>query len=366
MKKILYYGRGTLRSIRAACVSLQINTHLYNRKTDLPDFSWEKLEERWQYHDPHCYVLPEENHRQPVFLDLSIIIPLYNSAAYLLKLAKMLSAQKTNYSFEVIMINDGSKDNTESILHELAAKHGFIVPITQENGGISKARNTGIKIARGKFISFIDHDDEITENFVQRLLETALSSNADLVKCWYGQKYDSEVVATGMSTGFVWAGVYSRNIFEFVRFPEGYWYEDMINNFVLRPQANHIMEINDVLYYKNSTRNNASKKIWKSANYKCIEHIYLVRSLISCYRKLGLTDKRYLFERVLRECSSLAVNRTADLDEETRKLVFLACNDLVSDVLDEQDGSGLTKKDKVFYEAIVGKDYSKWLLAARL
>ena len=365
MKKVLYYGREVFRRIFAACVSLQINTHLY-RKTKLQDFAWEKLEEKWKYHDPHCYILPKENHKELKSIDLSIIIPLYNSEPYLHKLVEMLSAQKTNYSFEAIMVNDGSKDNTELILHELSVRHGFIVPITQENGGISKARNTGINQARGKYISFVDHDDEITENFVQRLLETAFYSNADLVKCRYGQKYDSEVVATGMSTGFVWAGVYSRKIFECVRFPEGYWYEDMINNFVLRPQAKYIIDIKDVLYFKNSTRNNASKKIWKSANYKSIEHVYLVRALIRCYRKLGLTDNKYLFERVLRECSALAVNRTADLDLETRKLVFLACNDLVLDVLDKKDISELTKKDKVFYEAIMGKDYSKWLLAARL
>ena len=109
-------------------------------------------------------------------------------------------------------------------------------------------------------------------------------------------------------------GVYKRELFENVRYPEGYWYEDMINNFIIRPQAKSIIDIEEVLYYKNSTKNNASKKIWKADEYKCLEHVYLVKSLAKDYFSLGLTDRTYLFERIMTECSTLAVVRTKKLD----------------------------------------------------
>lgn len=83
-------------------------------------------------------------------------------------------------------------------------------------------------------------------------------------------------------------GGYERNLFSYVRFLEGYWFEDMINNFVICPQADKIINIDKVLYYKNSTNNNASKKVWKGNVYKSLEHIYLISSLVKDYEKLGL------------------------------------------------------------------------------
>ena len=70
--------------------------------------------------------------------------------------------------------------------------------------------------------------------------------------------------------------------------------------------------------------------------------------------------------RVLKECSSLAVNRTKNLDEETRMQAFQACCEMLAEVQNEKYVEGLSKKDKVFYKALMQKDWSLWNIAAKL
>lgn len=164
----------------------------------------------------------------------------------------------------------------------------------------------------------------------------------------------------------MFGGVYNRNLFDKVRFPEGYWYEDMINNFIIRPQAKTSIDLEEVLYYKNSTKDNASKKTWKADEYKCLEHIYLIKSLAKDYATLGLTDNAYLFERIMTECSTLAVARTNKLDLETRKHVFLACCKLVEKYECECDFYKKNNKMQQFYKAFKNMDFKAWELASKL
>ncbi len=116
-------------------------------------------------------------------LDLSIIVPVYNSEKYLSTCLDSIVNQKTKFNYEVVCINDGSKDNSINILEDYQKKYNFIKIISQENGGISSARNTGINNASGKYFGFIDNDDKISENYVESLMNRAYEKNADIVKC---------------------------------------------------------------------------------------------------------------------------------------------------------------------------------------
>ena len=364
MKTFFYKLREVYRSIRSVFTLLLIKLGMYKR-ISLPSFEWDYLYHKWDYKDPKIYIR-DTSALNEVNYDLSIIVPLYNSEKHLLHLIKMFQEQTTKYQFELILVNDGSKDKTRDILAEVEGKVPFVRVINQKNGGISKARNTGINCSHGKYISFMDHDDEISRNYIQKLMSTANTKKAEIVKCWYGQKYGDEIAKTGSSSGFIWGGVIDRTLFNHIRFPEGYWYEDMINNFVVKPQAKKAIEIKDTLYFKVSSTSNASKRLWTSTNYKALEHIYLIRSLIECYHRLELTDKEYLFTRVLKECSSLAVNRTKKLDTKTRMHAFQACCALLQEVQSEEYLENLSTKDKIFYKALMQKDFALWNIAAKL
>lgn len=109
---------------------------------------------------------------------LSIIIPAYNAAKYLENCLDKLIVTSP-YKYEVIAINDGSTDNTAQILASYSSKYDFITYIEQQNSGVSAARNTGLSIAKGKYITFVDADDELLD--LPYILHTLSDSAYDLI-----------------------------------------------------------------------------------------------------------------------------------------------------------------------------------------
>ncbi|MBQ2886923.1 MAG: glycosyltransferase, partial [Alphaproteobacteria bacterium] len=89
---------------------------------------------------------------------ISVIMPVYNTASFLRKSIESVLNQ-TFINFELICVNDGSTDNSLDILNEYASRDSRIIIINQENMGLSCARNSGLEVARGEYIAFIDSDD---------------------------------------------------------------------------------------------------------------------------------------------------------------------------------------------------------------
>ena len=174
---------------------------------------------------------------------LSIIVPVYNVEKYLARCIDSILAQ-TFTDFELILVDDGSPDNCGKICDEYAGKDPRIIVIHKENGGVSSARNHGLDIARGEYITFVDSDDQIgtsttyEENITiikndpqidvlqypiysifnqTEIKKTVLPSQyvygeKDLFLNWYTGK---------LITGYVWNKIFKRIIFNETRFPEG-------------------------------------------------------------------------------------------------------------------------------------------------
>lgn len=100
---------------------------------------------------------------------VSVIVPVYNTEKYLPRCIESILAQ-TFTDFELILVNDGSTDNSGKICDEYAKKDSRIVVIHKENGGASSARNKGLEIAQGEWISFVDSDDWISSKYIEALL----------------------------------------------------------------------------------------------------------------------------------------------------------------------------------------------------
>lgn len=107
--------------------------------------------------------------KQPSSPKISIIIPIYNTAKYLPRCLDSVIAQ-THQNLEIILVDDGSTDDSGQIADQYAKKHPSIQVIRQSNQGQSAARNAGLAIATGDYISFIDADDEIQPTFITKLL----------------------------------------------------------------------------------------------------------------------------------------------------------------------------------------------------
>lgn len=117
-------------------------------------------------------------------MEISIIVPVYNAANYLQKCVNSILEQ-TYQDFEMILINDGSKDESEQICREFQKQDDRVHVYSQENSGVSVTRNNGIKYANGRYIVFIDSDDYVEKNYLERLYNLAIKTDADIVCCDY-------------------------------------------------------------------------------------------------------------------------------------------------------------------------------------
>ena len=123
---------------------------------------------------------------------VSVIVPFYNVEDYIEKCIKSLLNQTLD-DLEIILVNDGSKDNSESIakkyLNEYPKK---IIYLEKENGGLGDARNYGIPYAKGEYIAFIDSDDYVEKDMYEQMLKKAEEEQSDMVECDFWWEYSEE------------------------------------------------------------------------------------------------------------------------------------------------------------------------------
>ncbi|MBR5859458.1 MAG: glycosyltransferase family 2 protein [Clostridia bacterium] len=123
---------------------------------------------------------------------ITIVIPAYNCEKYIPKCLESLINQSYD-NFEIVIVNDGSRDNTARIIDEYAQKYDFIKAYHKENGGVTSARLKGVELAKGDYIGFIDSDDEIEPDMYELLMSNALKYQADISHCGYQMVFPSRI-----------------------------------------------------------------------------------------------------------------------------------------------------------------------------
>ena len=317
--------------------------------------------------------------------NISIIIPVFNGEKYLKECIDSLLNQCSKYKIEILCVDDGSTDNSCAILKEYSDKP-FIKIIHQANAGISAARNRGIEEARGEYLLFIDNDDFIDAHFIDILLDKAYKANADIVKCGYQavangkkrRKYietRKEVLLRGDKlseiykfNGFCWGMLIKRSVFSCIRFPVGYWYEDMITRLLIYPLCKTFVYINKSLYYYRFHSNNASAVLWKSVNKKSLDQYYLAEKCFHICEKLNVKFNQNLCLAYQYELGYLLYERTKGLDEIVQKAIFILACDLNDKLIDKCDN--YWKKgsisEKLLNLAFVNRDFETWKSICKL
>ena len=311
-------------------------------------------------------------------LDVSIIIPVYNSEHFLEKCLDSILKQDTQYQYEVICVNDGSEDGSLDILNRYKTQYGDkLVVISQENQGISASRNRGIALAKGRYLGFMDNDDQGEANYMDVLYRTASQTNSDVVQIGY-KVVDKDNVITKIinpgklttndkaeiqknGAGYIWSGIYRKNLLEKIRFPIGFWYEDMITAFMMLRQAKRFSVTNESYYIKLSHENNASKVLWNNRQIKCIDSYFLAKSLADYADKyLDMHNDEILFRLLCYEYLVMVHNRTSCLPKKLRESVFvLTSNDFNKRFLDK-NFSPSYKFYKQGIKALKEYDFNKW------
>ena len=174
-------------------------------------------------------------------MKVSIIVPVYNTGKYLRKCLDSLVKQDFS-DYEIIVVNDGSRDNSAEIIAEYVSKYDNVKGFLKENGGLSSARNYGIKKASGKYITFVDSDDYVEVNFLKELYEAITSDDSDIAVCEFSYVYEngnsqrsySNLNYTSdslkkylLTPPMAPIRMFKKELFNYLKFKEGIYYEDL-------------------------------------------------------------------------------------------------------------------------------------------
>ena len=191
---------------------------------------------------------------------ISIIVPVYNVEKYLGKCIESILNQ-TFRDFELILVDDGSTDSSGKICDEYSLKDSRIKVIHKENGGLSSARNTGLDIAKGEYIGFVDSDDWIEMDMYEILYKLIKTSGKDMANIGFSAIYEDriekwtdnkkiilnreesliELLKHRYFGNYIWANLYSKKIFKNIRFTEKIKFEDIDIMYKLLNNSNGIV-----------------------------------------------------------------------------------------------------------------------------
>lgn len=223
---------------------------------------------------------------------ISIIVPIYNVEQYLPKCLDSIINQ-TYKNLEIILVDDGSTDNSGMICDEYAKKDERFRVIHQQNAGVSFARNVGLKNCTGNYIGFVDPDDYISKDMYEILYNTLINNNSSISMCDYSLYYDSDIEfsITGETvkynnieamqqlvlnkdiTSHLWNKLYKKELFDGISFPNNKIYEDVGTIYLLFEKSDLIVKNNSIQYAYYQRQNSLCNSIEQKKLFDYIEMI---------------------------------------------------------------------------------------------
>ena len=189
---------------------------------------------------------------------VSIIVPVYNIGEYVGKCLDSVCGQSYE-NLEILVIDDGSTDESGKICDEFAAKDKRLKVYHKKNGGLSDARNFGTKKARGEFVALIDGDDFVQEEYVSRMVK-ATKEDTDIVICGFNDTVPNEMTMSGRESAerllikqdnleiVAWNKLYRRELFDKIQYPKGEKHEDSLTTYKILAAARVVKYIPGSLY----------------------------------------------------------------------------------------------------------------------
>lgn len=200
--------------------------------------------------------------------EISIIVPVYNVEKYLKKCIDSILTQ-TFEDFELILVDDGSPDNSGAICDQYAKKDTRVRVIHKENGGLSSARNAGIEVAQGKYLGFVDSDDYIAKDMYELLYNNIIKEDADMSICGIYHVYEGKepkqnsekymILNRDEAMVLIFHGnqisdhavnkLYKKSIFSELRYPNGKYHEDSFTIVGILDQCEKVVVDTKQKYY---------------------------------------------------------------------------------------------------------------------
>ena len=277
---------------------------------------------------------------------ITVIVPVYNVEKYLDKCVETIVNQ-TYKNIEIILVDDGSKDSSGEKCDIWQKKDKRIKVIHKQNGGLSSARNTGIDIANGEYITFIDSDDYIDSKMIENLYEDLKNFNADISicnryylfedgsKCLRYKKRENVLEMDSKQAIYelnnyrnfdmsAWAKMYNRKLFNKIRFPVGKLSEDFFIMYLLFDKAKKIVYNSEPLYYYLQRKGSISKN--KKINWDFVlaakEQMNYVEKkypdLKPCVRAAYASANMTVYNMVLKSGGKCSNKDTKEMQKEVK------------------------------------------------
>lgn len=272
---------------------------------------------------------------------LSIVVPVYNVEEYLEKCIESILNQSFK-NFELILINDGSTDKSSLICDKFAEEYDNVVVIHQKNLGVSEARNTGLDIVNGDYITFVDSDDWIDEKLYFTLIDIIERNDLDLIEFGYCCVSNEEVINVvsdgdgcgdnilalerlldGKSSNVLWNKIYKKNLFDGLRFPKDRIYEDGYLMYKLFFRCNKYM-FTDIKGYYHLKRDNSIMELQKKYSIKNLDGLYVKQERYEflkdniCNKKIIHKAELTYFTEIIYHYKQLLMNSNIDREKVYR------------------------------------------------
>ena len=291
---------------------------------------------------PAAFSCKKDNNIGETKYNLQIVIPMYNAQKYIIACLDSIFLQKTEYSYKVIVIDDGSTDSASNIIKDKYKDKNLSI-ILQRNKGTASARNEGIASIEADYVMFVDADDMLKPNAIENLLNSAYEKNACVVEGGYElfsrgipfpvSHLDEEVSELcGNLWGFAWAKVFKAELFKDICFPQGYWYEDTIVSYILYPKCLKAYTIKDTVYrYR---RNPKGFSRIRGNDVKLLDSFWVLYYTIREMQARGIQITQGKYEAILRSMVTCC-KRVMFMNEDIRKEVLC----VFSGMLDSEFGN---------------------------
>ncbi len=281
---------------------------------------------------------------------ISVIVPVYKVELYLKKCVDSLLNQ-TYKNLEIILVDDGSPDNCPKICDEYAKKDNRIKVIHKKNGGLSSARNAGLDIAKGDYIAFVDSDDYVHSDYINKLYNQVKKDGSSLAICGVQivnengtnldsskfdikskfipevEKFNLLFLENSISPIVAWNKLYSAEIWKDLRYPNGKIHEDEFVIFdVLNNAKNGVSVLSEKLYYylvrENSIMGSKTPKpamldLYYATKYRLSRmsenSVYFKRAVLQNYFSIFIVYKR------VKKDKSLVKKLKAEVKQDYKK-----------------------------------------------
>lgn len=259
---------------------------------------------------------------------VSVIVPVYNVEEYIERCLESLINQ-TLQEIEVIIVNDGSPDNSQLIIDKYVKMYpDKIKSFIKENGGLSDARNFGMKYAKGSFIGFVDSDDYVDITMYEKLYNKAIEEEADITVCGYfgvdeknnklkklqsgnmknfGKSIFENPKLLYINAPYAWNKLYKRDIFieNNMEYPKGLVFEDISTTYPLLLHANKISKVDEPLYFYILKRDGSITGTYSPKSIQLIDslarlndHYIKNEYFISFKKELEFINLKHIYNRL--------------------------------------------------------------------